>query len=330
MTDTTSSNGAPQSASGSETPEARTRGQVEDAFELARYVIEYGIKDETGQPLVFDDIKTIEATAASFGLITVEAGGPPVTSEQWATFEQAYYRLAMATSPVTAQTLRNTRYVTLLDSPGPLSANRVIASIRGLSPAQRFTRKLWFIAILAAAFVLFTEWKIDALGMVAAADTVKVQKDLWVAVQPWAYGVLGACAYLLRTGHAFIYERSFDLRRTPEYYNRILLGGISGGAIILFADYLSPPDDTAAHIGATALGFIAGYRTNLLFNMMGNVVTAIFPKVELQPEPSDELSKRPKRPPAASAGGGGGQGGAAGGAGAGARGQGGQGAQGGD
>ena len=46
---------------------------------------------------------------------------------------------------------------------------------------------------------------------------------------------VGACAYMLRSAHYFIYQRSFDTRRTPEYFNRILLGAISGGAIILFS-----------------------------------------------------------------------------------------------
>lgn len=326
MSDTTSTGASRQPASDGEAEE-RTRAQVEDAFELARYVIEHGIKDSAGQPLAFDDIKTIEATAALFGVIAVEGGRKPVTNEQWAAFEQAYYRLAIATSPVTAQTLRNTRFVVSLNGPGCLTLSGLIAWVCGRSPAQRFTRRLWVIAFLAAIFVLITEWQIDTLSMVAAADQVKVQKDLWVAVQPWAYGVLGACAYLLRSGHYFIYQRSFDLRRTPEYYNRVLLGGISGGAIILFANYLSPPDDTTAHIGATALGFIAGYSTDFLFNTVERVITALFPKVAVQTVPRDQPPKSPTSASGAGSGSGSAGSGTSGG-GAGGQSQGAQGAQG--
>ena len=32
----------------------------------------------------------------------------------------------------------------------------------------------------------------------------------------------------VRTAHVFIYQRSFDVRRKPEYLNRILLGAASG------------------------------------------------------------------------------------------------------
>jgi hypothetical protein len=42
----------------------RTRAQVQDAFELARYVIQNGITDDKGDPLAFADITIIESTAA--------------------------------------------------------------------------------------------------------------------------------------------------------------------------------------------------------------------------------------------------------------------------
>jgi hypothetical protein len=72
---------------------------------------------------------------------------------------------------------------------------------------------------------------------------------------PWAYGGLGASAYLLRSAHMYIYRRSFDLRPKPEYLNRVLLGSISAGRIILFTKSLVGEEG-----GSAALGFVAGYR----------------------------------------------------------------------
>jgi hypothetical protein len=80
---------------------------------------------------------------------------------------------------------------------------------------------------------------------------------------------------MLRSAHYFIYQRSFDVRRTPEYYNRILLGAISGGAIILFITNLSNDDGSSINLGAAALGFVAGYSTDLLFNTIERIVTAM-------------------------------------------------------
>lgn len=291
---------------------SRVRQQVEDALELARFVIETGVTDADGQPLPFADITTIQNTAATLKVIDIDGGAPPpsLNKDDWAAFEQAYYRLAIATSPITAETLRNTRYVA--GAAGAAAARELFsldglrARLLGYSPAQRFTRTLWGLTILIAIFALVTEWQLNVLGMEKNAELVQVKKELWTALQPWAYGALGACAYLLRSGHYYIYARSFDLRRTPEYYNRILLGALSGGAIILFVNYLVSQEDSLSHIGTTAFGFIAGYSTDFLFNTIERIVTAIFPKVEVQTVQRDEdKPKRPVKQPPGDGGGGG-------------------------
>jgi hypothetical protein len=76
------------------------------------------------------------------------------------------------------------------------------------------------------------------------------------------------------------------------------LGAISGGAIILFADYLVSQDDTFTHIGTTALGFVAGYSTDFLFNTVERIVTALFPKVDVQTVSQGPPPKRLPKPDA--------------------------------
>ena len=88
------------------------------------------------------------------------------------------------------------------------------------------------------AFVIIAECLIYVWGLDGDANKYVWQKNILQSLLPWAYGALGSCAYLLRSAHYFIYQRSFDLRRKPEYFNRVLLGAISGGAIILFVNYL--------------------------------------------------------------------------------------------
>ena len=78
----------------------RVLDQVEDAYELASYVIENGVLDQNGQPISLADLKTIQATAAKLGYLDgTSAGGAPatvggVTPDEWNAFEEAYYRLA--------------------------------------------------------------------------------------------------------------------------------------------------------------------------------------------------------------------------------------------
>jgi hypothetical protein len=298
----------------------RVRRQVEDALELANYVVESGVKNADGQPLAFADIATIHTTAAMLGILSVASGESQrapasVTKDQWIAFEDAYYRLAMATSPVTAETLRNTKATSRLDNlsertprgePPTIGSRLMSALLRadgflfGYSPAQRFARRFSVIALGFALIVFLAEWRINVLGLEEDAVSVQTKKFVWEFLLPWCYGGLGACAYLLRSAHYFIYQRSFDLRRTPEYINRILLGSISGGAIILFTNYLTAEDDTFTHFGSAALGFIAGYSTDFLFNTIERIVTAIFPKVAVETVPRDSSHSptpaKPRRP----------------------------------
>ena len=275
-------------------PEDRVRRHVEDALELANFVVSTGAKGPDGQPLPFDDIATIQTAAAQVGLIDIPMEGPGGLSiDQWNKFEQAYYRIAALMSPVTAETLRDTR-----DTARPRGKYasfwfRARDFFWGYSPAQRFTRELWFWALVFAAFIVAAEWGINYLGLRKDAGSVVGWRTLLQSLLPWAYGGLGACAYMLRSAHYFIYRRSFDTRRTPEYFNRILLGAISGGAIILFTEYLANAEDgSAGHLGSAALGFLAGYSGDLLFNTIERIVTAIFPKVQVETTSKDDAKRK--------------------------------------
>jgi hypothetical protein len=114
---------------------------------------------------------------------------------------------------------------------------------------------------------------------------------------PWAYGGLGSCVYLLRSAHSFIHQRTFDLRRKPEYFNRILLGTIAGGAIILFVNQIMGEEGTVVQLSSAALGFLAGYSTDFLFNTIERIISALFPKVT-----PTETTRTPPRPPAGAGG----------------------------
>ena len=289
MTDTSAAETSPA--------DERVRSQVEDALELANYVISSGVKDASGQLLPSADIAIIQQTAAMLGVIDVKPDTTGLTSgtitlSQWIAFEQAYYRLASTLSPITAETLRNTRAMIPTSEGGAF--RRFVWRLRDCTPAQRFNRTLWTFTVAFAAFVVLAEWGSSMLGMRTNATDfwIKGPRDFLQSLLPWAYGGLGACAYMLRSAHYFIYQRSFDVRRTPEYFNRIGLGAISGGAIILFVNNLVNDDGTSINLGSAALGFVAGYSTDLLFNTIERIVTAIFPKVSVETVASDSSMAR--------------------------------------
>jgi hypothetical protein len=229
------------------------RDEVTAALELADFIVKTGARTD-GRSVPPELIRIIKVAAGKIRLYEDPASlKEPVhiKASDWARFELAYYALADFSRPVTVETLRDTRST----GEGLLTA----------SPAQRFTWWLWTLTIVFAIVVL------GCNGVATGADN-RVPKD-WAPnliminyyipiIVPWAYGGLGACAYLLRTAHSLIAERAFDIRRKPEYMNRILLGMVSGGAIVLL---FNPGDDDTVKISAAALGFVAGYSNDLLF-----------------------------------------------------------------
>jgi hypothetical protein len=278
---------------------AHVRSQLTDALALSGYAVSAGVHTPAGDPLPFADIGVIHGTAAQLGVFDPLAEGatapaPTVTAAEWIAFEQAYYRLAVTMTPVTAETLASTQAA----DPNPDGSLSWRDRIFGNSPALRFTRLFALVAICIGIFVIVAECRINVYGQEPDASKFFWQKDILQSLLPWAYGALGSCAYLLRSAHYFIYQRSFDLRRKPEYFNRVLLGAISGGAIILFVNYLVDEDGTVLHLSSAALGFVAGYSTDFLFNTIERVIAAIFPKTDSDPKAQPQRGQRPpgKRP----------------------------------
>ena len=113
----------------------------------------------------------------------------------------------------------------------------------------------------------------------------QVVRDVTQTFLPFVFGLLGAVTFLLRSAHTYIAERTFDLNRRPEYYNRMVLGFLGGGIALL----LVPPSTASeiapsfvlpstAKVGQNAVSFFVGYNTDYLFQMIERVAQAVFPK----------------------------------------------------
>lgn len=273
----------------------RVTKQVRDALVLLDYAVESGFKSAAGRSVSPDIISTIETTAARLGLLnagsddTASALDGEIPASKWVEFELAYYDLAAALTPVTAETLRNTQATSREpenasvagSKPPPRYLDTLAQILLGYSPAQRFCRALWVAALGFAAFVVVSEWSLQNMAQAADANVYRASRTLLELLTPWAYGALGSCVYLLRSAHTFIHRRTFDLRRKPEYFNRVLLGTIAGGAIILFVNQLAGENGTVIQLSSAALGFLAGYSTDFLFNTIERIIAALFPKVGL-------------------------------------------------
>lgn len=182
-----------------------------------------------------------------------------------ADFEAAYRDLAQFMLPITAATLRATR-----DEHGPNSWLRFWLRFWRSSDAKWFSRRLYGWVILCAGAIVADE----VHSKVGGRDPFSLFVIL-TNLMPFLYGLLGALVYLLRSAHTYIADRTFDLYRAPEYYNRMVLGFVSGGVVLVF---VKSTEVGPTAIGPNAVSFLVGYNTDYLFQTIERIADAVFPK----------------------------------------------------
>jgi hypothetical protein len=115
---------------------------------------------------------------------------------------------------------------------------------------------------------------------------------------PFTYGTLGACALALRTVEKQFRDRVFDPRRVPQQKNRIVLGTLSGGVIVIFVK-AGEGSTLGVELTAAALGFLAGYSSDLLFEVVDRILHSILPRElpgNAPVQPPQAVPVAPRRP----------------------------------
>lgn len=248
----------------------RYKEEIREAQELLDFAIAESAPAREG-PVVVSDTIVAAVKEAEQQLLTEQLPPADIRTK----FEAAYRDLAQLVAPVTARTLHDTK--------GP-----IVDGKRRLSPAGRWSMRLWMITIVFLGWIAVTETLERALiqlpieeetapGLIALA----IASQVLTSLNRFVYGALGACAYLLRSLHTYIYRREFNSDRIPEYLSRILLGVVSGGAISLFVNQLTTEDGVVT-LSEAALAFLAGYNSDFLFRVIERVVEAIIPKVGIE------------------------------------------------
>lgn len=223
------------------------------------------------------DEETITAINAAEDALSRGESPPAATRAQ---LEIAYQELVKLARPVTATSLKATSRA---------HGRKFALSRAVLSEAEIWSRKLWLFTVLLIVCAIFGEIFQEFKNQYLPPDDSEAGPSLWLYLlssfvthlTPFTYGGIGACAYLLRSAHQYIYRREFDPARIPEYYNRILLGFVAGGSVVLFIAQIEIDDGTTLRLGAPALGFLAGYNTEFLFRAIERIVEAILPRVDL-------------------------------------------------
>jgi hypothetical protein len=265
-----------------------TQDKIAQFIEDAEYLTFEMARGDAVSPEVLVKAKPLIAPLMT-ALLAAKSVSPP-TEVQVQTLETAMVDMMAAIAPVTIQSLRDTA-----SSGGKRAgiymfrwASRLLGDEDELSDADRFadgflTATVCFLlAALACTVMLYKD--------VLPTTFVRLMAAI-KALGPVMYGGLGACVYLLRQLHKHIHERTFDRRHKPEFYSRVILGLVGGGVIAIF------PPDPKMPLSMSALGFIIGYNTDLLFSLIERVSYAAFPKVPDPPAAQTAPVAPPPPPP---------------------------------
>ena len=223
-----------------------------------------------------DDDKIIE----NYSAIKHAFAGGQLSEEEESLLEKTFRNIVNLIHPVTYETLRatNTSHGRkfFFDAFGP-TFSRARIFLMQLGTVTGIVMSLMLIqAILTVSYRLDPEQNGGYLFWI----------ELFDGLTPFLYGALGACAHLLRTVNDQTHTRTFDPRVIPENWNRLLLGMLSGGVILLFVHQ----DSGTFAISETALGFIAGYSVDFLFEVIDRMIKAILPNTGLKTAKKAESS----------------------------------------
>lgn len=152
--------------------------------------------------------------------------------------------------------------------------------------AGKHVRRMWITAFSVLSFILVInvfqysfEFYGGQMAQSMGGEGFSVMSIFYwaaLAIAPFAYGALGASVRLLRVTEQKLRDRSFDPRRVPEHRNRLVLGMLSGGVLVML--YSSGGvGETSVKLTEVTLGFIAGYSIDVLFSVLDGLVAALTP-----------------------------------------------------
>ena len=263
-------------------------GNVQDARILLDYSVKSGIEADDEEV-----VKEIERAEAR--LLTNEIEIKDLEHSSWSNFDSAYKNLSAVMKPVTASSLKATSYEYAKPTKSIFGRERV------LPEAIAFSRKLWMFATAILVFIVLEEIlksNVDKSEVAGGEpfDPSWFLKNLLLglsAIEPFLYGALGAITYLLKSCHVYINLRQFNLLKKSEYFNRVFIGLIAGGSVMLFTDVIIN-DPQYEELTGAALAFLVGYSSDFFFTILDRLISAITPKFNL--DSSQKKDTRPVKP----------------------------------
>ncbi|MBN8411478.1 hypothetical protein [Halomonas litopenaei] len=170
-------------------------------------------------------------------------------------------------------------------SPRTLAATRPSRESGRLRDSRtgRYLMRLWQCTAAVVMLAIISNVMMSAIGAeagmtVGAGAQATLLGFLYEGLrhtEAFLYGALGAFAFVLRVTASRLYSRTFDPARIGEHVNRIVLGTLSGGAIVLFVSQIPSDKGAEVALSGAALGFLAGYSIDFLFGTLDRMIRAL-------------------------------------------------------
>jgi len=251
-----------------------------DAINLATYAVEIGRLPET---VSFSDLFRMWEEKIE--------QGKRLSDRDVDYLQYCYQQLEEELAPVSAISLRAT------DTQGAQDRKDYLNTEAG-----KHVKRMWFIAfgilgliiginLFQYSFEMFAgDWATSSIPMF---EKLTVAYWLIGALIPFTYGAFGATVRMLRITETRLRERSFDPRRLAEHRNRLVLGTLSGGVVVLVVS-TGGVGEMDVKLTEAALGFLAGYSIDLLFSLLDRLVKAISPDEAVSDKSTATVIKRIK------------------------------------
>ena len=141
-----------------------------------------------------------------------------------------------------------------------------------------FIRGLWWISFFfLVGYVIIGILNGSEFGLLINKNNIYSQLLLFFS------GGLGACLYALNTSKSYILNRTFDDKYITHYYNRIVIGVITGFILanIINASIFNASDtDTLARITPSLLALLGGFSADAVIRILNRLVAMITTLVE--------------------------------------------------
>jgi hypothetical protein len=100
-------------------------------------------------------------------------------------------------------------------------------------------------------------------------------------LEPFVWGSLGACVYLLKTLYDFAQDRQYDEERLRGWWLRVILGGVLALVVVRIFDLKALGTVEGAELDAVAVAFLVGLGIKVVYGAFERLVGLLAEKMDL-------------------------------------------------